>query len=286
MQPFEYVNAWIFLNEDEPKGTNYSDPDSCFQTLITNNVYQSVDLLFIAFTEIVPTTVPGTSYVVDGYTLRNGDVAHPGSLTNADYMRMTIRDAKKNNPNIRFLTTLAWGQANQIAQIFAGCTTQAERMAAATAFAKNAVAFFKAFGLHGFDIDWEGNISEGTTQDQFNALLLGLKEQFGDDYLLTLSPATTALLTGEVVNATVDFLNLQLYAPWVNASDYINLGIDKSRLAFGATFEEGARQENPEDVYKNASAGGYRVVTQWRLNSGNFQEEQEGQVQLYKLCKG
>lgn len=24
------VNAWIFLNEDEPDGTNYNSPDSCY----------------------------------------------------------------------------------------------------------------------------------------------------------------------------------------------------------------------------------------------------------------
>lgn len=286
MSSFRYVNAWIFLNEDEPKGTSYSDPSSCYQTLITNNVYQSVDLLFIAFTEIVPTTAPGAIHVVDGYTLQNGIVSHPGGLSNADYMRKVVADAKENNPNIRFLTTLNWGQSDQISQIFTGCTTRAEREAAATAFAKNAVAFFRAFGLHGFDIDWEGDLSDGTTQEQFDALARGLKGQFGDDYLLTLSPATTALLTGEVVNATVNFLNLQLYAPWVKESDYLQLCIDKSKMAFGATFEGGDRQQTPENVYQEATAGDYTIVTQWRLNSGNFQQEQDGQVTLYRLCKG
>jgi hypothetical protein len=286
MQPFECVNAWIFLNEDEPKGTGYSDPNSCYQTLINNDVYQSVDLLFIAFTEIVPTTTPGVIHVVDGYTLRNGIVSHPGALTNEDYMCMTVRDARINNPKIRFMTTLDWGKSTQISQIFTGCSTDAERMAAATAFAKNAIAFFKEFGLSGLDIDWEGDIAEGTTQEQFNALLQGVHQEFGFDYLLTLSPATTALLTGEVVNDNVDFLNLQLYAPWVHASDYLALGIDQSKLAFGATFEQGPRQQTPTEVYQSATAGEYTIVTQWRLNSGNYQQEQDGQIQLYMLCKG
>jgi hypothetical protein len=223
---------------------------------------------------------------VHGYTLQNGIVSHPGGLSNADYMTKVVDDAKKSNPNIRFLTTLTWNQPDQISQIFTGCTTPDELEAAATAFATNVVAFLRAFGLHGFDIDWEGDLSGGTTQEQFDALARGLKGQFGKDYLFTLSPASTAQLTGEVVNATVDFLNLQLYAPWVEASDYTDLHIDKSRLAFGATFEEGDRQETPEDVHREAAAGNYAIVTQWRLNSGNFQQEQDGQVTLYRLCKG
>jgi hypothetical protein len=261
-------------------------PGSCFQKLISNNVYQSVDLLFIAFTGIVPTSTPGAIYVTSGYTLDNGNVPHPGGVTNADYMRSVVRDAKANHPDIRCLTTLNWGQGNEISQIFTGCSGQAELAAAATAFAKNAVAFFEAFGLSGFDIDWESPLSDETTQSQFDALLTALRAEFGSDYLLTLSPASTNLLTGEVVNATVDFLNLQLYASWVQASDYIALGIDKAKLAFGATFEEGPRQETPQDVFQEASTGGYTVVTQWRLNSGNFQQEQDDQVTLYKLCKG
>jgi|CXWL01.1.fsa_nt_gi hypothetical protein len=285
MLPFQSVNAWIFLNEDEPPGTSYSDKTSCYQTLITNDVYQSVDLLFIAFTEIVPTTTPGAISVVAGYTLQNGNVTHPGGQTNADYMRKVVADAKQNNPRIRFLTTLDWGQADQISKIFTGCTTPSQYEAAATAFAKNVMAFFQAFGLEGFDIDWEDPLSSGTTQPQFDALLKALRGQFGDKYLLTLSPASTNLLTGKVVNATVDFLNLQLYASWVKEADYLALGIEKSKLAFGATFEEGSRQETPQQVYAAASKGNYTIVTQWRLNSSNFQQEQDGQVQLYALCK-
>ncbi|MCP4697554.1 MAG: glycoside hydrolase family 18 protein [Gammaproteobacteria bacterium] len=248
-----------------------------------------MDMLFIAFTEIVPTTTPGAIHVVDGYTLQNKteeEAPHPDGLSNADYMRMVVSDATANNGNIRFLTTLDWGRPDQISQIFKGCTTNEELESAATAFAKNAVAFLKAFKLHGFDIDWEGKLAQNTTQDQFNALASALKGQFGDDYLFTLSPATTTLLTGAVVNSTVDFLNLQLYAPWVEESAYLELGIDKSKLAFGATFENSNRQETPEYVYQKATEGNYTIITQWRLNSGNFQQEQDDQVKLYTLCKG
>ncbi len=34
------VNAWILLDEDAPGGTNYKSPNSCYQRLIQNNIYQ------------------------------------------------------------------------------------------------------------------------------------------------------------------------------------------------------------------------------------------------------
>jgi hypothetical protein len=285
------VNAWILMGEDEPPGTGYSDPASCFQTAIRNNVYRSVDLLFICFSDIVSTTVPGAIHIVDGFTLQNNTKpTHPGGLSDEDYMRKVITDAKANNPKIRFLTTLdPASNPEQISQIFQGCTSKQEMEARATAFAKNVVAFCQAFGLHGFEIDWESPISdsENTTQDQFQALAKGLKGQFGDDYLFVMNTATTDSLTGEVVNAAVDFLTLQLYAGWVKESDYLALGVLKSKLAYGATFEAWpGRQQTPEDAHEKATAGDYTIVTQWRLNSGNFQQEQDGQVKLYSLCKG
>jgi hypothetical protein len=36
------INAWIFLNEDEPPGTNYNNSNSCYQSLIKYKVYNSV----------------------------------------------------------------------------------------------------------------------------------------------------------------------------------------------------------------------------------------------------
>jgi hypothetical protein len=50
------VNAWIFLNEDDPDGTTYNSPTSCYQTLIKNNVYRSVDLLYLCFATTIPTS--------------------------------------------------------------------------------------------------------------------------------------------------------------------------------------------------------------------------------------
>ena len=39
-------------------------------------------------------------------------------------------------------------------------------------------------------------------------------------------------------------------------------------------------------AYDEAKAGGYTIITQWRLNSGNFEYEQDQQKRLYKLANG
>jgi Glycosyl hydrolases family 18 len=285
---FKYVNAWIELDEDEPIGMGYSAPESCFQRLIRNNVYQSVDILSLCFVLIVPTTTINTVYVEDGFTLQYDPTPkHPGGLNDIVYAHKVMVDAKLNNPNIRFLAMMLVGKT-QISQIFADIPGERYE-ATATAFAKNAVAFLKGYGFHGFEIDWEGDLVSGTTQQQLRALAYALKREFGDAYIFVMNTASTTHLTGKMVNDTLAFLTLQLYAGWVHQSDYLALGIDKAKLAYGATFEDNedkSRQQTPEDAYKKASEGGYEIVMQWRLNSRNFSQEQDGQVKLYALCKG
>jgi hypothetical protein len=249
-------------------------------------VYQSVDLLFICFILIVPTTTPGVIHVVDGFTLQYDPTPkHPGNLSDIDYMHMVKADAKKNNPQIRFLAMLNPDVRTMISQIFEGGTSKKEMETRATNFAKNAVAFLKANDFHGFEIDWESPISDGTTPEQLEALAYGLKGQFKDDYLFVMNTATTKSLTGKVINDTVDFLTLQLYSG-ITEGEFLALRIDKAKLAYGATFEKfDDRQQTPKAAYDEATEGGYTIVTQWRLNSGNFEEEQDGQVTLYALCK-
>lgn len=50
------VNAWIYLNEDEPSGTTYDSPNSCYQRLINDDIYKAVDLLLMCFVETLPTS--------------------------------------------------------------------------------------------------------------------------------------------------------------------------------------------------------------------------------------
>src|SRR5580693_3909681 len=97
------VNAWMLVIEDDPAGTDYNNPNSCYQRLIKENIYQCVDLLYLGFAETVPTsakTVPagdGSSYTIQ---ISSGDDHHRSGLTNQDYMNYIMRDAKKSNPKI------------------------------------------------------------------------------------------------------------------------------------------------------------------------------------------
>src|SRR6185295_1801119 len=100
MSTAKLVNAWILLSEDDPTDqTPYSDPSSAYQSLIKNNVYQCVDILFLCFFNTVPTG-PNTIPKGDGssYTVQVLAANHPGGATNQDYMNYVTRDAKKNNP--------------------------------------------------------------------------------------------------------------------------------------------------------------------------------------------
>lgn len=126
------INAWIFLNEDEPPKTNYNSPDSCFQSLIKYKVYDSVTSLGIAFFEVVPAT--------KGSTIKMGDSSHPGGLTNQDYLNYVLRDARQVNPNIKFLATMVYSGDNTLASIFSPGGNEQEE---ATNFANNLVAYLK-----------------------------------------------------------------------------------------------------------------------------------------------
>lgn len=283
-------NAWIFLNEDEPTDASgnpvgYNDPSSSYQRMITHKIYAAVDMLCICFAEAVPTspmTVPsGTG---DSYTLQIGASPHPDGLTNQDYLTYVIRDARAVNPDIKLLMTLVWGNGEEINAIFQN-NGQSDA-ANAAAFARNLVAYLQHYGLDGFDIDWEYPLSSDTSEAHMTALLTAIGDQFAHQsgkYWLTLSPNDAGNLDGATVNANVDFLNLQLYgAAWPAA--FTAIGIDASKLAYGAKFE--SEYEDAATAHANMVAGGYSVATQWRLNSGNFVYEQDQQVALWKLIHG
>lgn len=226
---FQYVNAWIELDEDQPKLMGYSSPESSFQRLIRKKVYQSVDILSLCFVLIVPTTTANTIHVEDGFTLQyDPKQKHPGGLSDIDYAQKVMADARIINPNIRFLAMLLVGET-QISQIFGDAPGELYE-AKANAFAKNAVAFLKNYGFYGFEINWERPIDRGTTQPQLHALAYALKREFGDKYIFVMNTASTKHLTGEMVNDTLAFLTLQLYASWVHESDYLALGIEKAKL--------------------------------------------------------
>jgi len=289
------VNAWIFLNEDEPAGTDYnsSSSTSCYQTLIQNNVYQAIDILYLCFVTTTPTG-SNTCPAGDGssYTIEIGAASHPNGLTNQDYMDYIIEDARKNNPNIKIAVTLNWGDGSLLSNIFPDPGNPDQQ--SADNFAANLMYYLKNFDLDGFDIDWESPISDQTTQSQFefliNAIGAQFKQQTDRHYYLSLSPAEVGNLVAEAVNNNMDFVTLQLYSGFTTPSEFTGAGIQKSLLAYGAKFEatgpsgpDGKGYQTALNAYEGYIQGGYSVITNWRLNSENYEFEQAQQKELYRL---
>jgi hypothetical protein len=287
--PGKSVNAWIFLGEDEPSGTNYQSPNSSYQSLITYGVYNYLNMVNICFVNTVPTsstTVP----TGDGstYTIELQAISHPGGYTNQQYMDWLIQDARQANPNIKILATLGYAD-NEFTQIFSSNPNEWQQNAAD--YAANLVQYLEYYNLDGFDIDWEGGFSGATTQQQFQILFTAIRNAFNAQskyYYLTLSPADVGTLDGPTVNNTCDWVNLQLYSGFTYPSEFIQAGISKSLLAYGAKFEVNGSvpYQSAQNAYQGYTSGGYNVITQWRLNSNDFQYEQAQQMILFELVYG
>lgn len=270
------INAWLFLNEDEPPNTNYNSADSCFQALIDYKVYNSVTSLGIAFFEAVPAK--------SGYTIQIGDGSHPGNLTNQDYLNFVLSNAREVNPNILFLATMVYSGDNTLAAIFSG---GGDAQTAATAFANNLVAYLQANGMNGLDVDWEGDVSEDMTQTQFQILFSTIRQVFDQQpvkYYLSFTPAwPTASTDYPTVNSAFDFVSPQFY-DGTPLSVFLQAGISPGKIGYGAQFEPGNSAPNTSaqqvwnTVSKGFSQGGshysYLDIFMWRFNSGNFQFEQ------------
>lgn len=276
----QLVNAWIFLNEDEPAGTNYDSPDSCYQTLIQNNVYQSVDILYLCFVTTLPTSAD-TIPAGDGssYTIEMGASSH-----NQPYMNNILRDAPLNNPNIKIAVTLEYGDGSVLSNIFSNPNFSDQQNA--DNFASNLMVYLQSFDLDGLDLDWESPISDTTTQNQFALLINAIGAQFQQQtekhYYLTLSPAEVGNLDPTAVNNNVDFLNLQLYSGFTSPGEFDSAGVNADKFAYGAKFESGF--QTAEEAYQdNETNFQFPIFTNWRLNSDNFEFEQTQQQELYQL---
>lgn len=282
------VNAWIYLNEDEPEGTTYNSPNSCYQTLIQNNVYQAMDILYMCFVETVPTsstTIPAG----DGssYTIVMGNAPH-----NQVYMENILRDAPQNNPNLKFGVTLDYGGAGtQISSIFSNPNYTPEQNAAN--FAQNLLKYMQHYGLTGFDVDWEWNLSTVTTTDQFKTLFKAIGEVFqqqSEQYYLSISPATNDHTDVDTINNYIDFVNLQMYYSTGLPSRF--KGVNQNLFGYGVKFEANGQTTNPWYTGNQTALNGYQLNTannhfdtyiNWRLNSQNFMFEQTQQQVLYGL---
>lgn len=270
------INAWVFLNEDEPPQTSYTSSDSCYQSLITSKVYDSASFLGIAFFEVVPAT--------QGSTIQIGNGSHPGGLTNQDYLNFVLRDAREVNPDIKFLATMVYSGSNTLAAIFSGGGNPQTQ---ASNFANNLVSYLKSNGMNGLDIDWEGDVSDQMTQAQFKVLFSTIRTVFDQQpvkYYLSFTPAwPTSTIDYPTVNSAFDFVSPQFY-DGTSLSEFLDAGISPAVIGYGAQFEPGnaAPNASAQQVWNVVSEGfssagtqyNYQDIFMWRLNSGNFQFEQ------------
>ncbi len=279
------LNAWIFLNEDEPPGTNYNSPNSCYQSLIQYKVYNSINLLGIAFFEAVPTD--------NGYTIQIGSATHPDGLTNQDYLNYVLRDARQVNPDIKFLATMVYSGDNTLTAIFSG---PGDPQSQATAFANNLVAYLQANGMNGLDVDWEGDVTS-MTQTQFQILFSTIRQVFDAQsakYYLTMAPAWSySTYDYPTLKEAFDVVSPQFY-DGTPLSDFLDAGMSPTNIGYGAQFEPGnaAPNASAQEVWEAVSQGfsyngtnyNYQDIFMWRLNSGNYQFEQAQLMILSQLA--
>jgi hypothetical protein len=109
---------------------------------------------------------------------------------------------------------------------------------------------------------------------------------------LSFSPANTGNLDVATMNTCFDIVNLQLYSGFTSVGEFVDMGINPLLMAYGAKFESG--YQNANQAYKGAQQGfnynkvhyTYNNITQWRLNSDNYEFEQGQQVLLYQFAYG
>ena len=281
------INAWLFLNEDEPPNTNYDSADSCYQTLIRYRTYDSADILGIAFFEVVPAAT--------GCTIQIGASSHLGGLTNQNYLDNVLRDARQVNPGIKFVATMVFSGSNTLARIFAG---GGDPQTEATAFAQNLVSYLQANGMNGLDIDWEGAVSTDLTRDQFRILFSTIRQVFDAQpvkYYLSFTPAwPTPTIDYPTANTAFDFISPQFY-DGTSLSTFLRAGFSPAKIGYGAQFEPGnaAPNADAQQVWQQVSNGfqsggtgySYQDIFMWRLNSGNFQFEQAQFMILGQLAQ-
>jgi hypothetical protein len=284
--PSKSVNAWIYLDEDEPAGTGYKAINSCYQSLVNNQVYTNTDMLFVCFFSVVP---DGKGYFT--IEIGNKNAVHPDGSTTQEYLQYTIRDARAQNAEVKVLATLNYND-NTLSQIFSSNSQQWPVQVAN--FASNVKNYLQSMQMNGLDIDWEGGFASAISQEQFSILFKALRSAFNTNakaYMyLTMCPADVGNLDVTTVNSCFDLVTLQLYSGFTSPSDYTDIGIIPQLLAYGAKFE--SNYQNANQANSGAVAGfnfngqqyAYNNITQWRLNSGNYTFEQGQQIILYLLA--
>lgn len=273
------VNAWIFLEEDDPAGSSYNTAGSSYQNAVVNGVYAYVDILSICWVNTVT--------VGNGYSIELQTSTHPDGSSNLEYMQWVIADARAANPSIKIIAMMGYG-GDEITQLFQGPKSGWQQIA--DQYAQNIVAYLQQYGLDGLDVDWEPAFSSETSKSQFAMAFTAIGKAFkaqATPLILAMGPSTAENLDSGTINAWFDFLSLQVYGgAW--PGDFTRIGIDQTLLYYGAKFEPdgGVPYQDAPGAYEDFVSGGYTGITQWRLNSNNFQYEQAQQMILYQMVKG
>ncbi len=290
------VNAWMYIGDDAPSGTNYNDPTSCYQSLIRNKTYNYLDILFLGFFTSVDIT--GSDYM--GFDIMPG--THPGGLTNQDYLSSTLTDARAINSSLPIVATIGYNSGiysnifKSSGKVNAHGVTITDEMCA-TQFAKNVGTFLTTNKMDGVDLDWEWPIQDEISTARFTILINALRTEFdsltgASKYYITISPASYGTMVADTVNTKMDLVNLQLYGNSYIGTTCIQNGIDKSLLAYGAKFEsigngDVVPYQTAKQAYDGYNADDYKAgITQWRVNSGDFAFEQAQQMILFELMHG
>ena len=125
---------------------------------------------------------------------------------------------KKDHPQLKIMVSIGgWGGCAPCSDLFASDLHR-------KMFAKTAVALFKRYGIDGLDLDWEypaiegypGHIYTAADKNNFTELVKALRQEMGNDYLLTFAAGGFIKYLEESVdwNAVmplVDFVNLMTY---------------------------------------------------------------------------
>ncbi len=125
---------------------------------------------------------------------------------------------KKTNPDLKIMVSIGgWGACSFCSDMF---STEAQRQQ----FAKTTVTLFKQYGIDGLDLDWEypaiegfpGHKFDATDKYNFTELIKALRNEMGNDYLLTFAAGgfikyLEESVDWDAVTPLVDFINLMTY---------------------------------------------------------------------------
>ncbi|GAA1940568.1 hypothetical protein GCM10009738_12340 [Kitasatospora viridis] len=277
--PAEPIAAgWMYLADDYGRPT-YDDIPATWSAIN----FAHVDVLYVGPFGIQP----------DGTFDERGQ--SPQSPL-AKRLRWVVEHARAENAKIRIIASQWWGCGDSDCAPLWGNDLSA-LSGSTEAYAESVARFVQRNDLDGFDIDYEGgNVTEqvgdilGKVRAQFDAL----GRQTGRRYFETVSPAEPTYLDEPGIATDLDYVNIQTYEGGSSqtASDYTSIGFDRSQLLYGYCPETACDTPTlaeAEAGYQNVTSGVPQPLAGihlWRLNSGNYQQENADQEEIYRYLHG